>query len=600
MAFCSKCGEALAEGVSFCSACGAPIKSVSASQPPSATTRGSEPLPAGTGGEEGGLRAGPYADPDCYQLLQLRSRGGEGELWQSALPIDGVPLPVAVKVINEANNEHLDDWRRRWQQQAEILRTLDHPSLVKVRDTFEGPLPHPPGGADPESRSLFLVMNWVKGESLVEWVAHHPERDLLDSTRVIAKIAAAVDYVHSGASTGKAVLHRDIKPANVLIDGADVCLVDFGFARLMSGEPMTLAGTPYYLAPEVIGGGTFSEASDRYALGATAYYTIVGEAPAPGDYEGMRAKLARARGAEGRTDLADHVLAMMAQDPAQRPANTIEWAQALAAGAVSTTMPTQAPPAVAAETDAPARSSGRKGRGRLVVIVAVLALVAALAAGAAYALVGRGGATAQVSAAPPSPSSSAASSSGSVPSPSPSDSSSVEPSPSGSNAASAAGAEDGLTHMNLSQLASPLNGDVNTGQFTMQTKPYFYSVGMKPDSYDQTQSVEYNVPQGFDTFRATIGMDDGSGSSAKTTFQAVDPITGNYLFGGPGHLVTLKVNATRTVRLKLPSGILRIKLTTISQANSDDWDVGVYPVWGDAEFTGPQGQAVLPTPEAGE
>jgi serine/threonine protein kinase len=532
------------------------------------------------------------------------------------LPIDGIPLPVAVKVINEANNEHLDDWSRRWKQQAEILRTLDHPSLVKVRDTFEGPLPHPPGKADPNSRSLFLVMNWVKGESLVDWVAHNPQRDLLDSTRVIARLAAVVDYLHSGASTGTAVLHRDIKPANVLIDGTNVCLVDFGFARLMSGEPMTLAGTPYYLAPEIVGGGTFGEESDRYALGATAYYAIVGEPPTPGDYAGMRAKLTHARGAEGRVDLADHVLAMMAQDPAQRPANTIEWAQALAAGAVSTSLPTKVMPSAVvaagvAATTTPAAK--RKRHGKLIAVVAALVVLAAIAAGTAYALKG-GGSKAPVSVVSPAPAASitpsltpSAVSSGvsiSAASPSASGFPSTEPSPSGSSAvSSAASAEGGLTLLNLAQLASPIDGSVNTGTYTMMTKPYFNSLGMQVSNWGggvASASVAYNVPPGFNAFRATIGMDDGSGSTATTSFQIMDPVTGNYLFGGPGHLVTLKLNEVRNIALRLPTGILRIELVTNSQGSGNDWDVGIQPVWGNAELTGPASTAVLPTPAANQ
>lgn len=131
----------------------------------------------------------------------------------------------------------------------------------------------------------------------------------------------------------------------------------------------------------------------------------------------------------------------------------------------------------------------------------------------------------------------------------------------------------------------------------MKTKSYFYSLWMGTDDYYTNQSVEYNVPPGFDTFQATIGMDDSSGSSAKTTFQITNAITGEYLFGGPGQVVTLKMNEVRTVDLALPSDILRIKLTTISHASGDGWDVGVHPIWGDAQLTGLQtGPAVLPTP----
>jgi hypothetical protein len=148
--------------------------------------------------------------------------------------------------------------------------------------------------------------------------------------------------------------------------------------------------------------------------------------------------------------------------------------------------------------------------------------------------------------------------------------------------------------MNLAQYAQPVDGSVDTAEATMKTKPYLFSLWMGPDQGDPSQYVEYNVPSGFTTFQATIGMDDTSGSSATTTFQVTDAITGDYLFGGPNHLVTLSVNQVRNVDITLPANILRIKLTTVSHADNDGWNVGVHPIWGDAQLTGPQGQATLP------
>jgi serine/threonine protein kinase len=593
MAFCTTCGKALSEDDAFCPACGtsaslqpeSPATAESPVQSAPATLTTADP-------ESAGLRAGPYDDPDRYELLDMRTRGGEGELWRGALSIEGVPLPVAVKVINQSNAEHLDDWSKRWKQQTEILRTLDHPGLVKVREAFEGPLPHKPGAADPKSRSLYLVMNWVNGESLVEWVAHNRDRDLLDSVRVIARIAAAVDYLHSGTSTGRSVFHRDIKPANVLIDGASACLVDFGFARLMSDEPMTLAGTPFYLAPEIVRGAAFSAASDRFSLGATAYYAIVSEPPTPDDFGAMREKLTRARGVEGRKDLADHVLAMMHPEPAQRPANTVEWAQSLAAGAVSTALPsrTLAGTPVAAAAGAP---TAPKRRGKLYVAIAAAVVVLALAAvGLAVAFGGKKDAP-PASAKPPSPSASAVVSTSQSPV---SSSQSASPSGEPSGSTPQPGTSSGEVLMNLAEYAQPLSGSVESGEATIKTKPYLFSIWVKPYSDNNTINVEYNVPSGFDHFQATIGLDDTSGSSATTTFQITNAITGEYLYGGAKHPVTLKVNQSRSVNIKLPTDILRIRLTTVSNASGNDWDVGVIPVWGDAQFTAPEGQAVLPSP----
>lgn len=177
-------------------------------------------------------RIGPLGEPDRYELLELRSSGGEGQLWRGSLDVDGVQIVVAVKSRSTyvTRNDNLTEWRTRWQRQAELLRSLDHPGLVKVRDIFfEGPLPHAAGAADPTTNTLYLVMNWVEGPSLDEWVARNPNHDILDSAKVLGRLAAAVDYLHSGAVTGSPVLHRDIKPANVIVTDRGAVLVNFGF-----------------------------------------------------------------------------------------------------------------------------------------------------------------------------------------------------------------------------------------------------------------------------------------------------------------------------------------------------------------------------------
>lgn len=333
---------------------------------------------------------GPLTDPDRYELLELRGRGAEGELWRGAIAVDGQQLPVAVKVLHASSAAELGAWSERWRAQAELLRSLEHPSLVKIREVFEGPRPHNAGAADSATRALYLVMNWADGDSLPTWVAQHPDRDVLEVTRFVTRIAGAVAYLHSGKATGGVpVLHRDIKPANVIVDGPDVRLVDFGFARL-AGDRMTIAGTPSYLAPEVVAGAQPSEASDRYSLGATAYFLFTGEDPALNEEAAMRAKLIQVRGIEGRDDIADHLLSMMARDPSRRPANVIDWAQALAVGTVSErlTAAPLPPAAPASPRDHPRPS--RRSRSRLVVSLVVGLVLVVAGVVAALALTGGG------------------------------------------------------------------------------------------------------------------------------------------------------------------------------------------------------------------
>lgn len=341
---------------------------------------------------------GPAAEPDKYRLAEMRSRGGEGEVWRGSLSVEGQDVLVAVKLILPGNVEALDEWRDRWRRQAEVLRSLSHPGVVTVREVFEGPQPHEPGAADPGTSTLCLVMNWAEGPTLSEWVARRPNRDVLESLAVIRNLAAAVDYLHSGADTGAPVVHRDIKPANVVITEAGPCLVDFGFVRgTGEGPPETMVGSPSYIAPEVAAGLGASEAADRFSLAATAYFALTGTAPDLSDIPGMRDHLAAVPGLEDRPDIHDHLLAMLHPDPTNRPGSSVDWAQGLAqlsvarvddgATRVQTAPVATAAPGETADVVGPETGTGR----RWWLVAAAVAGVALVGTAAAWALLDPGG-----------------------------------------------------------------------------------------------------------------------------------------------------------------------------------------------------------------
>ena len=188
------------------------------------------------------LYAGPSSSPDRYTLEEVVSQGMEGRLWRASLAVDGHRFQVAVKEIHQRNVSSLPEWLQRWERQAELLRSLDHPGLIRVREVFQGAPAHSRGVASDGERSLFLVMNWANGLRLDEWIVG---RDRDERLAVLGHVAAAVDHLHSGQDTsGVAVLHRDIKPQNIVIDdNGRPRLVDFGFARLADGTDYTVVGS---------------------------------------------------------------------------------------------------------------------------------------------------------------------------------------------------------------------------------------------------------------------------------------------------------------------------------------------------------------------
>jgi serine/threonine protein kinase len=275
------------------------------------------------------FRVGPTSDPDRYVLGAAFTSGAEGILYRGTITTAaGMTLDVAIKMLQPRFLSRVDEWHTRWAEQVEVLRSPQVPGVVPVRDGFLGPLPHPPGRAG-EEETLYLVMNWVEGESLDEWIRHRLDRDPIDDLKVLVGVAAALDLMHSGRATGGVpVVHRDIKPANILVTDHGSVLVDFGLTRgLPDGQRLTgVVGTPGYLAPESIDAGSYSPASDRYAFGAVAYFVLTGSEVRPWHQpEAMRDSLVAVPELSELPEVADQVMAMLATDPDERPLGVANW-----------------------------------------------------------------------------------------------------------------------------------------------------------------------------------------------------------------------------------------------------------------------------------
>lgn len=281
--------------------------------PPTWWDRTPNPI-AQTAAAHDGMAVGPYDDPHRYVLHQRVSAGSEGVVWRASVSVDGNPLPVAVKVIADAHLGDLERWRERWSRQAELLRSLDHPALVRVREVFEGPTP----GGDSSTRSLYLVMNWANGVTLTEWLEARP-RSAEERVVMIDAIGAAVAYLHSGIDTNnQPVLHRDLKPSNVIVDGDLPRLVDFGFVRF-GGQDATMVGTAGYIAPEVAAGIECTSASDLYSLGAMAFTVLTGHKLGLTDLQDPARAIDQHPDLAGWVGLGSTVAGLLHADPASRP-----------------------------------------------------------------------------------------------------------------------------------------------------------------------------------------------------------------------------------------------------------------------------------------
>ncbi len=185
------------------------------------------------------------------------------------------PDSVAIKVLHGHRMSH--NSRRRFEQEARILRGLQHDHICKVLDAGVAELLG-------ESRPWMAMPRIPGARSLWSYVLEHePSRS--DRLTLFCKICRAVGEAHR-----RGVVHRDLKPDNILIDRDGVpYVIDFGIARAtdddlrhrsLATQQGQLLGTMQYIAPELAGSGnTASPESDVYALGLMLFELLAGEPP---------------------------------------------------------------------------------------------------------------------------------------------------------------------------------------------------------------------------------------------------------------------------------------------------------------------------------
>ncbi len=191
-----------------------------------------------------------------YRLQHEISRGGMGVVYRAEdLALERT---VAIKMLRPDLAEDRA-FVEQLRVEAAMLARLQHPNLVQIYSFGQS-------GSD-----SYFVMELVEGEALQQAIDRHrlegTQVPFADLVAVIAEIASALDALHD-----RGIVHRDVKPANVIRDPFRnrAVLVDVGIARRF-GQFVEAAGTPGYVAPEVIAGHEATPRADVYGLAATAY-----------------------------------------------------------------------------------------------------------------------------------------------------------------------------------------------------------------------------------------------------------------------------------------------------------------------------------------
>ncbi|MHB0874990.1 MAG: serine/threonine-protein kinase [Anaerolineae bacterium] len=204
-----------------------------------------------------------------YRLTRTLGRGGMADVYL-ALDMER-RSNVAVKVIREDLALEAE-FVRRFRREAEVLRQLEHPHIVRFY-SFET-----------DGLIAFIVMDYVPGTTLQHRLAELKGPLPLDeAAEVMRQVGAALQYAHK-----RGYIHRDVKAANVMLrkDGTSL-LSDFGLARVAGGAATSTSappiGTVPYMSPEQIKNQKLDSRSDIYSLGVLLFEMATGRRPFRGD-----------------------------------------------------------------------------------------------------------------------------------------------------------------------------------------------------------------------------------------------------------------------------------------------------------------------------
>lgn len=206
-----------------------------------------------------------------YHLIRRLGRGGMAEVYLAEQ--GSLRRQVAFKVLREVLARQ-EPYVRRFHNEAQAAAALVHANIVQIYEV---------GCLDGVH---FIAQEYVAGKNLMQLLVRKGPLDAKLAVSIMRQVAAAL---HRAGQRG--VTHRDIKPENILLTPAgEVKVADFGLARVTNSEGKVdltqvgvTMGTPLFMSPEQIEGGSIDPRSDLYSLGVTAYQMLAGRPPFEGE-----------------------------------------------------------------------------------------------------------------------------------------------------------------------------------------------------------------------------------------------------------------------------------------------------------------------------
>ncbi len=232
-----------------------------------------------------------YGDfPSRYSVFQKIGEGGYGQVWRARRrdtetwdAIKFLRPELLIGGSSSSSMVRIDTLGERFRREAEVTRMLSREGIRGIVRVDEV-------GGDSREGFLYMVMEYIEGESLDEIVMRRRELHEEAICRYLGQVAGALHAAHdfewqdeSANTRMRGIVHRDVKPSNILVRKSDdqAILCDFGIAALQEGgERLTLPQmrvfTYKFTAPEVLLENIITPATDLWGLAVTAYVLLTG------------------------------------------------------------------------------------------------------------------------------------------------------------------------------------------------------------------------------------------------------------------------------------------------------------------------------------
>ncbi len=215
---------------------------------------------------------------DGFRVLRTIHSSSRSHVYLASDIESGAVVVLKAPSIDQHDNPA---YLKRFMMEEWIARRINSPHVLRVHPQIR-----------PRSH-LYLVLEYLDGQTLAQWMLDHPAPDLETVRRVVEQIGRGLAAFHR-----KEMVHQDLRPQNVMIDAAGtVKIIDFGSTKVAGVAELgpdidgaELLGTAQYTAPECFLGEPATQRSDVFSLGVIMYQMLTGRLPYGADAARLRSR----------------------------------------------------------------------------------------------------------------------------------------------------------------------------------------------------------------------------------------------------------------------------------------------------------------------